>query len=65
MKTEQNQIKKNAEYCMKAHKQIFENWIEGKIDKCWADEEGNTCVSYESGNWWHYSIKDGEVTKWW
>ena len=29
--------------------------------KAWFDFEGNFCIEYESGKWWHYNDK-GE---WW
>jgi hypothetical protein len=44
-----------------AHKKAFEKWDEGEIKKIWIDSEGNVCIEYESGNWWHYNDK-GE---WW
>lgn len=43
------------------HKKAFENWQEGEIEKVWIDGQGNMCIEYASGNWWHYNDK-GE---WW
>lgn len=43
------------------HKEAFEEWREGEPIKAWFDFEGNFCIEYESGKWWHYNDK-GE---WW
>ena len=43
------------------HKEAFEEWGEGEPVKAWFDFEGNFCIEYESGKWWHYNDK-GE---WW
>ena len=54
------------EYCFKAHKEAFENWPYGNPVKNWTDEEGNFCIEYEGGKWYHYAVKwaTGEV-EWW
>lgn len=44
-----------------SHKKAFETWKEGEIAKVWIDGQGNICIEYESGGWWHYNEK-GE---WW
>lgn len=46
------------------HKLIFENWTHGKPVKSWTDENGNLCIMYEDGEWWHYREKNGEL-EWW
>lgn len=46
------------------HRQAFENWREGEISEYWTDENGNVCIRYESGKWWHYRGTDG-VVEWW
>jgi hypothetical protein len=43
------------------HKRAFGDWQEGDISRVWTDNDGNMCIEYESGNWWHYNDK-GE---WW
>ena len=43
------------------HKEACEDWKEGEPVKVWFDFDGNFCIEYESGNWWHYNEK-GE---WW
>lgn len=37
------------------HKEAFEEWGEGEPVKAWFDFEGNFCIEYESGKWWHYN----------
>lgn len=54
-------LEEKAKEHFENHKQVFENWQEGEIEKIWLDAEGNICIEYESGNWWHYNDK-GE---WW
>ena len=44
------------------HKEAFEEWGEGEPVKAWFDFEGNFCIEYESGKWWHYNDK-GEYFK--
>lgn len=39
------------------HKEAFEEWREGEPIKAWFDFEGNFCIEYESGKWWHYNDK--------
>lgn len=43
------------------HKAASETWSEGNIKRTWVDDDGNLCIEYESGRWWHYNDK-GE---WW
>lgn len=66
---EKERIIGNAEFCMEEHKKAFENWTQGNMVDCWEDEDGNTCVKYDSGNWWHYKIvslgDNSEVSEWW
>ena len=54
-------IKQKAYEYYKAHMQASEDWKKGDIEKMWLDAEGNICIQYEDGNWWHYNEK-GE---WW
>lgn len=46
---------------VKKHRETIENWTDGTPVRSWVDEDGNLCVEYESGRWWHYN-KMGE---WW
>lgn len=43
------------------HKSAWENWENGEPTKVWFDMDGNLCIEYENGKWWHYNEK-GE---WW
>ena len=54
-------VEQRAVECSEMHKQAFEKWKEGDIEKVWLDGQGNLCIEYQSGNWWHYNDK-GE---WW
>ena len=44
-----------------AHKSAAGLWDEGQPVKVWYDPDGNICIEYESGKWWHYSNNG----KWW
>lgn len=44
-----------------AHKSAAGLWDEGQPVKVWYDPDGNICIEYESGKWWHYS-NNGQ---WW
>ena len=46
------------------HRNAFESWQEGKPEEAWLDENGNLCIRYESGKWWHYR-QDGAELSWW
>lgn len=50
---------------MEEHKKAFGVWNEGAIKDVWTDEEGNLCIKYESGRWWHYRKKDNGELEWW
>lgn len=49
-----------SEMYSKKHSEACENWTDGAPVKAWYDIDGNFCIEYESGRWWHYS--NGE---WW
>lgn len=50
---------------MEEHKKAFEVWSDGAIKEVWTDKDGNLCIKYESGNWWHYKKKDNGEIEWW
>ena len=50
-----------ANDCYQNHKQAFEDWNKGEIEKVWLDGEKNLCIEYSNGEWFHYNA-DGE---WW
>ena len=51
-----------AKLAEKAHKEDTENWTDGTMECFWFDNDGNLCIRYNSGKWWHYKKrKEG----WW
>lgn len=59
------ELKELANLAYKRHKFFVENWTEGEPVKAWTDEDGNLCVQYESGKWWHYKDLDLPFPTWW
>ncbi len=47
------------------HKKKFETWPYGQIVECWKDENGNVCIRYEKGKWWHYKNIGTPQMEWW
>ena len=47
------------------HKNAFESWEYGEPIKAWYDENGDFCVMYESGKWFHYKGIDETYPAWW
>jgi len=43
------------------HKSAAGTWDDGQPVKVWHDPDGNICIEYESGKWWHYSNNG----RWW
>ena len=54
-------MEQKAQEAYSHHKQAFEAWQEGDIDKVWIDADGNLCIQYQSGRWWHYN----DLGEWW
>ena len=57
---------KYAEEVTKAyqtHSKMYENWPYGEPVKSWKDKDGNLCIKYESGTWFHYKTT-GRI-QWW
>jgi len=53
-----------AKLAEKAHKEATENWTDGTMECFWFDNDGNLCIRYSSGKWWHYKgTKEGY--EWW
>lgn len=47
------------------HRSQTSNWEHGEIQKTWIDENGNTCIMYQLGKWWHYNVdKKGNIIFW-
>ena len=36
----------------------------GNIEKVWTDEDGNLCIQYSCGEWYHYRMV-GNRLEWW
>jgi hypothetical protein len=53
-------LMERAAGCSRAHRAAVEDWKDGAIAKAWIDMDGNLCIEYKSGRWWHYN--NGE---WW
>lgn len=51
--------------CIKAHKKAFEKWPYGRMADSWTDENGNLCISYMTGKWFHYKIDSTGAVQWW
>lgn len=47
------------------HMSFIKDWPHGKPVKAWFDKDGNICVEYESGKWWHYKYLDLPFPIWW
>lgn len=45
----------------KAHKSACGDWKNGEPTKVWWDMDGNLCIEYENGKWWHYN----KQVEWW
>ena len=53
-----------AKLAEKAHKEATENWTDGTMECFWINNDGNLCIRYSSGKWWHYKgTKEGY--EWW
>lgn len=48
----------------RAHKGAYEEWPYGNLLESWNDENGDLCIRYETGAWWHYK-RIGEQIIWW
>lgn len=46
------------------HRQAFENRTYGEPCDDWKDAEGNICIRYSTGKWFHYRIT-GSGVEWW
>ena len=50
--------------CYEFHRSIFEHWEYGAIAESWTDEQGNLCIRYDSGIWFHYRRNCSEINFW-
>ena len=50
-----------TDLCVTNHKKACESWDNGDPVKTWFDQEGNLCIEYANGKWWHYNA----AGEWW
>jgi hypothetical protein len=50
---------------MEIHRRNGGVWVEGDVKEYWEDVNGNLCVRYDSGRWWHYKDLDSPFPTWW
>lgn len=59
-------IKTKAEKYATIHRQAFEIDKLGAIETYWQDDNGDICVKYACGDWYHYRINEKYKTlEWW
>ena len=58
-------MEKQASLAYERHMSFVKDWSHGKPVKAWFDNDGNICVEYESGKWWHYKNLDLPFPTWW
>lgn len=46
------------------HKAMFDSWEYGEPVKAWTDSNGNLCIRYQSGKWFHYR-KNNSMLEFW
>lgn len=56
--------------CYEQHKAVWEKWDKGEPVDHWRDDEGNMCIRYANGEWFHYRINPGAegeapFLEWW
>lgn len=54
-------LEQRATEAYNMHKAAYESWPHGDIRKVWIDADGNICVEYENGTWFHYN----DSGEWW
>ncbi len=51
--------------CTEAHMKAVEKWPYGRMTDYWTDQEGNLCIRYMTGKWFHYIIDSTGAVHWW
>lgn len=46
------------------HKSAYIEWTHGDPVKHWIGSDGDLCIMYDDGMWWHYRSDNGKVA-WW
>lgn len=58
------ELREQAEEYWQEHIAACEDWTHGEVETAWLDDDGNTCVQYKDGSWWHYK-ETPEGLQWW
>ena len=58
------ELRERAEEYAREHKKACEGWTHGEVEKAWLDDDGNICVQYEDGCWWHYRETEESLVRW-
>lgn len=58
------ELREQAEEYRQEHIAACEDWAHGEVETAWLDDDGNTCVQYKDGSWWHYK-ETPEGLQWW
>jgi hypothetical protein len=60
-----NLLLAKAEKYANIHRQAWENPAKlGEVKKAITDDDGNLCVLYDNGRWYHYRETNGKL-EWW
>ena len=59
-----NLLEAKARKYSEQHRKAFENNKLGIIKQIGTDEDGNICIKYSNGQWYHYRERDGHL-EWW
>lgn len=55
---------KRVSEAYQTHKAMFEHWEYGEPVKSWTDSNGNLCIQYQSGRWFHYRQSNNMLEFW-
>lgn len=50
--------------CALVHMAACEEWNHGPAADSWRDDDGNLCIQYADGSWWHYRAAEDGI-EWW
>lgn len=69
MKFSQLPITLYSQICLQ-HKAVWGKWDKGEPVDHWYDDEGNICIKYTNGEWFHYRMNPGDegqapFLSWW
>lgn len=61
----QKNLTEQVRTAYEAHKSATDCWKEGNVKDFWIDDDGNLCIMYDSGKWWHYKDLELPFPTWW